>query len=55
MEFHSLSTIDLLSVMVGKARAAQLLRDSRGSIATLLSQRCSGARPLKRVFTLGKS
>jgi DNA repair protein RadC len=38
MEFHSLSTIDLLSVMVGKARAAQLLRESRGSIATLLSQ-----------------
>jgi DNA repair protein RadC len=37
MELHALSDADLLGVMVGPRRAAQLLKDSRGSIAALLS------------------
>ena len=37
MELHALSNVDLLGVMVGPRRAAQLLKDSRGSIAALLS------------------
>jgi DNA repair protein RadC len=37
MELHALSDVDLLGVMVGTRRAAQLLKDSRGSIAALLS------------------
>jgi DNA repair protein RadC len=37
MELHALSNVDLLGVMVGPRRAVQLLKDSRGSIAALLS------------------
>lgn len=37
MQLHALSDVDLLGVMVGPRRAAQLLKDSRGSIAALLS------------------
>jgi len=37
MELHALSDVDLLGVMVGPRRAARLLKDSRGSIAALLS------------------
>ncbi len=37
MDLYALSNVDLLGVMVGPRRAVQLLKDSRGSIATLLS------------------
>jgi DNA repair protein RadC len=37
MELQALSNVDLLGVMVGPRRAVQLLKDSRGSIAALLS------------------
>ena len=37
MELHALSDVDLLGVMVGPQCAARLLKDSRGSIAALLS------------------
>ncbi len=38
MEIHALSNVDLLGLMVGPRRAVQLLKDARGSIATLLSE-----------------
>ncbi|HXV11454.1 MAG TPA: DNA repair protein RadC [Burkholderiales bacterium] len=37
MELHALSDVDLLGVMVGPRRAVQLLKETRGSIAGLLS------------------
>ena len=37
MELYALSNVDLLGLMVGPRRAVQLLKDSRGSIAALLS------------------
>ena len=37
MEVQALSDVDLLGVMVGPRRAVQLLRETRGSIAALLS------------------
>ena len=37
MQLHALSDVDLLGLMVGPRRAVQLLREARGSIATLVS------------------
>ena len=37
MEVQALSDVDLLGVMVGSRRAVQLLKETRGSIAALLS------------------
>jgi DNA repair protein RadC len=37
MELQALSDVDLLGVMVGPRRAVQLLKETRGSIAALLS------------------
>ena len=37
MELQALTDVDLLGVMVGPRRAVQLLKESRGSIAALLS------------------
>ena len=37
MQVQALSDVDLLGVMVGPRRAVQLLKETRGSIAALLS------------------
>jgi len=44
MELQTLPSVDLLGVVVGGRRAAQLLRESRGSISVLLSEKAASYR-----------